>query len=82
MCMGVPTTGVQSCLDNIICSQLYRSLYKDWLGCYETLADMVVPRSSKLLQEDNEFGLYSVTVFKKVVDEYKLHAREKRSVME
>lgn len=48
------------------------------MNSYETLTSMVVPRSSKTIQEDLEFGLHSVTVFKKVVDEYKLHAREKR----
>ena len=55
-----------------------RALYKEWLNTYESLTDMVVPRSSRLLQEDHDFGLYTVSVFKKVVDEYKLHAREKR----
>ena len=39
---------------------------------------MVVPRSSKKLTEDNEYGLFTVTVFRKVVDEYKGKAREKR----
>ena len=39
---------------------------------------MVVPRSSQLVHEDSEYGLFTVTVFKKVVDEYKHHAREKK----
>ena len=39
---------------------------------------MVVPRSSKKIAEDNEYGLFTVTVFHKVVDEYKGKAREKR----
>ncbi|XP_062504491.1 V-type proton ATPase subunit C 1-B-like [Corticium candelabrum] len=55
-----------------------RALYRDWEQKYETLSDMVVPRSSKLIYEDAEYGLYSVTLFKKVVDEYKLHARENK----
>ena len=41
---------------------------------------MVVPRSTELITEDNDFGLFTVTVFKKIVDEYKIHAREKRLV--
>lgn len=53
-------------------------MYRDWELKYEKLADMVVPRSSKLLFEDQEHGLYSVTIFNKVVDEYKLHARENK----
>lgn len=41
---------------------------------------MVVPRSSRLIFEDQDHGLYTVTLFSKVVDEYKLHARENKYV--
>lgn len=51
---------------------------KDWLASYETLTQMVVPRSSKLIAEDNEYALYTVTVFQRIADEYKMHAREKK----
>ena len=62
-----------------LCSHfLHRALHKEWLNSYESLTEMVVPRSTALIQEDQEFGLHTVTVFKKVVDEYKVHAREKR----
>ena len=54
---------------------------KDWEARYETLADMVVPRSSRLVTEDSEYALYSVTLFRKVVDEYKTHCRENKSVI-
>ena len=50
----------------------------DWQTKYETLSDMVVPRSSKKITEDNEHALFTVTLFTKVVDEYKLHARENK----
>ena len=39
---------------------------------------MVVPRSTELVTEDQEYGLFTVTVFKKIIDEFKLQAREKR----
>lgn len=42
---------------------------------------MIVPRSSTLIKEDGEFCLYNVTLFKKVVEEFKLHAREKKFVV-
>lgn len=42
---------------------------------------MIVPRSSTLIMQDADFGLYNVTLFKKVVDEFKLHAREKKFVV-
>ncbi|KAL1433420.1 hypothetical protein MTO96_012542 [Rhipicephalus appendiculatus] len=53
-----------------------RILYKDWYSKYEKLSDMVVPYSSQLVYEDNEHGLFTVTLFYKVVDEFKLHCRE------
>jgi len=53
----------------------------DWQTKYETLSDMVVPRSSKKVSEDNEHVLFTVTLFTKVVDEYKLHARENKFVV-
>ncbi|CDW54631.1 V type proton ATPase subunit C [Trichuris trichiura] len=58
-----------------------RALYKDWAVKYESLANMVVPRSSRLLYEDNDNGLYSVTLFRKVVDEYRTHCRENKFIV-
>lgn len=42
---------------------------------------MIVPRSSQLIIQDQDFGLFNVTLFKKVVEEFKLHAREKKFVV-
>lgn len=39
---------------------------------------MIVPRSSQLVSQDNEYGLFTVTLFKKVAEEFKHHAREKK----
>ncbi|RWR74448.1 V-type proton ATPase subunit C [Cinnamomum micranthum f. kanehirae] len=50
---------------------------KEWLSRYETLTQYVVPRSSKKLHEDNEYALYTVTLFAKVADNFKTSAREK-----
>lgn len=36
-----------------------------------------VPRSSKLIYEDNDYSLYSVTLFKRVADSFKAAARSK-----
>ena len=38
---------------------------------YETLTAMVVPRSSTLITSDTEYCLYNVTLFKKVIEEFK-----------
>ncbi|CAG0884823.1 unnamed protein product [Cyprideis torosa] len=55
-----------------------KASYNDWNLKYEKLSGMVVPRSTKLIFEDNESGLFTVTVFKKVIEEFKLHCRENR----
>ena len=39
---------------------------------------MIVPRSSVLVHEDAEYGLYSATMFHKVVEEFKKKSREKK----
>jgi len=58
-----------------------KALSNDWNIGYEKLTDMIVPRSSQLITEDQDFRLYNVTLFKKVVEEFKLHAREKKFVV-
>nr|KJB76320.1 hypothetical protein B456_012G082900 [Gossypium raimondii] len=50
---------------------------KDWLSSYETLTTYVVPRSSKKLYEDNEYALYTVTLFGRVADNFRTSARER-----
>jgi V-type H+-transporting ATPase subunit C len=58
-----------------------KMLSHDWQGGYERITDMIVPRSSQMIIQDNDFALYTVTLFKKVADEFKLHAREKKFVV-
>ncbi|KXS17787.1 ATPase, V1 complex, subunit C [Gonapodya prolifera JEL478] len=55
-----------------------KNLYKEWISTYETLAQMVVPRSSQLIAEDDEFGLYTVTLFQRVIEEFTQKARESK----
>ncbi|MGH0131132.1 UNVERIFIED_CONTAM: hypothetical protein FKN15_034170 [Acipenser sinensis] len=50
--------------------------YIEWQKTYETLSEMVVPRSTNLLFEDQESGLFSVTLFRKAIDDFKHKARE------
>ncbi|ORZ09847.1 hypothetical protein BCR42DRAFT_494787 [Absidia repens] len=58
-----------------------RSFYKQWNGKYETLTSMIVPRSSVKIAEDDEFGLFTVTLFQRVVDEFTHKAREERFIV-
>ncbi|KAG9339373.1 hypothetical protein JZ751_023766 [Albula glossodonta] len=55
-----------------------KASYADWHRTYETLAEMVVPRSTNLLFEDQDSGLFSVTLFRKAIDDFKHKARENK----
>ncbi|XP_069350012.1 V-type proton ATPase subunit C 2 isoform X1 [Eulemur rufifrons] len=52
--------------------------YTQWQKTYESLSDMVVPRSTKLITEDSEGGLFTVTLFRKVIDDFKTKAKENK----
>uniref|UniRef100_A0A7N8XS14 V-type proton ATPase subunit C n=1 Tax=Mastacembelus armatus TaxID=205130 RepID=A0A7N8XS14_9TELE len=58
-----------------------KTAYADWQKTYETLAEMVVPRSSNLLFQDNDSGLFSVTLFRKAIDDFKHKARENKFIV-
>ncbi|XP_043488218.1 V-type proton ATPase subunit C isoform X3 [Polistes fuscatus] len=58
-----------------------KSNYHDWYSGYEKLTNMIVPRSTQLIVEDSEYGLFTITLFKKVIEEFKLHAREKKFIV-
>mmetsp|Transcript_44714 Transcript_44714/g.142395 ORF Transcript_44714/g.142395 Transcript_44714/m.142395 type:complete len:322 (+) Transcript_44714:399-1364(+) len=49
----------------------------EWLKVYETLTDYVVPRSSKLVSEDNDYALYTVVLFRRVESDFTAAARER-----
>lgn len=51
---------------------------KEYLKSYESIAPMVVPRSSMEVARDDEFTLFAVTVFKKHGNEFIHRCREKR----
>ncbi|KAI0484746.1 ATPase, V1 complex, subunit C [Xylariaceae sp. FL0804] len=54
------------------------NLKKDFLRSYETLAPMVVPRSSVQVAQDDEFVLFAVTTFKKHGAEFEHKCREQK----
>ncbi|XP_032356505.1 V-type proton ATPase subunit C 1-B [Etheostoma spectabile] len=55
-----------------------RGSYLQWERTYESLSEFVVPRSSRKLYEDGEGGLFSVTLFKRAVGEFKAKAQESK----
>lgn len=50
----------------------------DWNNKYEKLTDMIVPRSSQLIYQDNDHALLSVTLFHRALEEFKNKARESK----
>lgn len=54
-----------------------KSTAKDFLGQYESLTDFVVPRSATHVDEDNEYALFTIVLFRRVVDSFKAAARAK-----
>ncbi|XP_064548226.1 V-type proton ATPase subunit C [Drosophila montana] len=58
-----------------------KTMANDWLANYEKITDMIVPRSSQLIKEDPDYCLFNVTLFKKVTEEFKLHARERKFIV-
>lgn len=55
-----------------------RNLVKEWNSTYERLVQMVVPRSSKIIQSDDEFTLFVVVIFKRVHDEFVQKCRDRK----
>ncbi|XP_072220916.1 V-type proton ATPase subunit C 1-B [Leuresthes tenuis] len=58
-----------------------RGSYLLWEKSYESFSAFVVPRSSRKLLEDGEGGLFSVTLFKRAVWEFKSKAQESKFIV-
>nr|CDS31566.1 V type proton ATPase subunit C 1 A [Hymenolepis microstoma] len=57
-----------------------RHAYPEWQSSYENLVDMVVPRSSELVFEDQEYGLWTVTLFQKMLSDFSQQAIEEEKM--
>ncbi|XP_029316587.1 V-type proton ATPase subunit C 1-B-like isoform X2 [Cottoperca gobio] len=55
-----------------------RGSYLQWERTYESWSEFVVPRSSRKLCEDGEGAMFSVTLFKRAVCEFKAKAQESK----
>lgn len=54
---------------------------KIFLATYEKLVDYVLPRSALLLEEDTDFCLYRVVLFRKFSEDFKSQARERKFIV-
>ncbi|RIA95900.1 ATPase, V1 complex, subunit C, partial [Glomus cerebriforme] len=58
-----------------------KNRYKDWNSKYESITQMIVPRSSQKIAEDDEYGLFTVTLFKRVSEEFANKCREEKFIV-
>ncbi|KAJ3290785.1 Vacuolar ATP synthase subunit C [Rhizoclosmatium sp. JEL0117] len=58
-----------------------KALEKEWLNGYESLTQMVVPRSSQKIADDEEYSLFTVTLFQRVLDEFTQKARSEKFIV-
>lgn len=58
-----------------------KPMFADWHQNYEKITDMIVPRSTFMIFHDQEYGLFTVSLFKKVAEEFKLHSRERKFIV-
>jgi len=49
----------------------------EWLSCYETLSEYVVPRSSFPVSEDADYIAFCFVLFRRIADDFKAQARAK-----
>ena len=54
------------------------TITKDFIKSYETLCNMIVPRSATKIDTDDEFTLFAVTTFKKTGQEFVHKCRERK----
>jgi len=53
-------------------------LTNDWYAKYESLCGMIVPRSTELITQDQDYALFSVTLFQKTEDTFRHKCRENK----
>ncbi|XP_063765418.1 V-type proton ATPase subunit C 1-B [Eleginops maclovinus] len=58
-----------------------RGSYLQWERTYESFSQFVVPRSSRKLYEDGQGGIFSVTLFKRAVCEFKAKAQGSKFIV-
>ena len=60
---------------------VHRNQVDDWNKSYETLSDYVVPRSSQQIHSDDDYFLFTVTLFQRCVDEFKTNCQMRKFIV-
>jgi V-type H+-transporting ATPase subunit C len=53
-------------------------LMNEWYAKYESLCAMIVPRTTELITQDQDYALFSVTLFQKTEDTFRHKCRENK----
>jgi V-type H+-transporting ATPase subunit C len=57
-----------------------KAMINDWYGKYETLCAMIVPRTTEIVAQDQDYCLFNVTLFQKTEDTFRHKCRENKYV--
>jgi len=55
-----------------------KAMMNDWYAKYESLCSMIVPRTTELISQDQDYALFSVTLFQKTEDTFRHKCRENK----
>jgi V-type H+-transporting ATPase subunit C len=55
-----------------------KMLINDWYNKYESLCTMIVPRTTELITQDQDYALFTVTLFEKTEDVFRHKCRENK----
>uniref|UniRef100_A0A0N5BTJ2 V-type proton ATPase subunit C n=1 Tax=Strongyloides papillosus TaxID=174720 RepID=A0A0N5BTJ2_STREA len=64
-----------------VCVVVPKSLSTEWEETYYKITDNIVPQSSFLITTDESYNLYTVTLFKIVLDEFKKRCQAKKFIV-
>ncbi|KAF7704639.1 V-type proton ATPase subunit C 1-B isoform X1 [Silurus meridionalis] len=84
-----PLTGIVKKEDLVLNSEYLTTLLvvvprlciRQWENTYESMSKFVVPRSSRKLLEEEDAGIFTVTLFKNTVNEFKANAKKHKFVV-
>lgn len=54
---------------------------EEWVKSYENLCDKIVPRSSEKVMEDQEHALFTITMFRLAIPEFKTECSKRRYIV-
>ena len=55
-----------------------KTLMNEWYAKYESLCGMIVPRTTELVTQDQDYALFTVTLFQKTEDTFRHKCRENK----